>query len=166
MGPTTIAGLPAHALLVHIVVVMVPLTALLVILTVLWPAAQRRLGIITPLVAFATLVAVPLTTQSGEWLEHHTERNPLVEAHTHLGDQLLIWSIAVFLLSTAWWVIHSERARNRLRSRVGRVDAVSANRTVALAIAIVAVVVAAGSAIQVYRIGDSGAKAVWHDQTD
>jgi hypothetical protein len=73
MGPTTIAGLPAHALLVHIVVVMVPLTALLVILTVLWPAAQRRLGIITPLVAFATLVAVPLTTQSGEWLEHHTE---------------------------------------------------------------------------------------------
>jgi hypothetical protein len=61
MGPNTINGLPAHTLLVHIVVVMVPLTALLVILTVLWPAAQRRLGIITPLAVFATLVAVSLT---------------------------------------------------------------------------------------------------------
>ena len=44
-------GLPLHVLLVHFIVVGVPLAALLTVLSALWPAARRRLGIITPLVA-------------------------------------------------------------------------------------------------------------------
>jgi len=40
---TTIAGLPAHPLLVHLIVVLAPGTAVLEILCALWPAARRRL---------------------------------------------------------------------------------------------------------------------------
>ncbi len=40
---TTISGIPAHALLVHAIVVLAPLTALLEILCAFWPAARRRL---------------------------------------------------------------------------------------------------------------------------
>jgi hypothetical protein len=40
---TTIGGLPAHILLVHAVVVLVPLAALLVVLVTAWPAARARL---------------------------------------------------------------------------------------------------------------------------
>ncbi|MFZ2177676.1 MAG: hypothetical protein WAW17_27340 [Rhodococcus sp. (in: high G+C Gram-positive bacteria)] len=36
-------GLPAHVLLVHFVVVLAPLTAILLILCALWPAARRRM---------------------------------------------------------------------------------------------------------------------------
>ena len=43
MTLTTISGLPAHALLVHAMVVVAPLTALLGILCALWPAARRHL---------------------------------------------------------------------------------------------------------------------------
>ena len=39
---STIAGLPAHILLLHFVVVLVPLTAILLIVCALWPAARRR----------------------------------------------------------------------------------------------------------------------------
>lgn len=37
---TTLAGLPAHALLVHGVVVLAPLTAVLAILCAVWPARR------------------------------------------------------------------------------------------------------------------------------
>jgi len=164
MGPTIINGLPAHVLLVHIVVVMVPLTALLLVACVLWPAAQRRFGIVTPIVSFVTLVAVPLTTHSGEWLEHHIDRDPLVRAHAHLGDELLVWSLATFVLSTLWWATHSDRARAWVTARTRRLGAMAPNRTVAIVLAVLAIVASAGAVVQVYRIGDSGAKAAWHDR--
>ncbi|WP_405136385.1 DUF2231 domain-containing protein [Nocardia sp. NBC_01388] len=166
MGPTMINGLPAHVLFVHIVVVMVPLTALLLILSVLWPAARRRLGVITPIAAFATLVAVPLTSHSGEWLEHNSGRTTLIRTHAHLGDQMLLWSAGVVLLSAVWWAIHDERIRARLKWPAEQSKTTIANRTVVIAVAVVALAVSIGSAITVYRIGDSGAKAVWQDRAD
>ncbi|WP_433560342.1 DUF2231 domain-containing protein [Nocardia sp. CA-151230] len=166
MGPNTINGLPAHVLLVHAVVVLVPLTALLLILAVVWPAARRRIGVVLPVVAFVTLVFVPLTTHSGEWLEHHTPRDPLVRIHTHLGDDLLVWSAGTFLLAAVWWAIHDEHVRERLRRRVPRIDAMTARRALSAVLAVVALGVAAGSVVQVYRIGDSGAKAAWHERAD
>lgn len=158
MGPTTFNGLPAHPLLVHFVVVMVPLAALMVIASVCWPRARTRLGLATPLVALVALVLVPLTTHAGEWLEHHSERTALIRAHAHLGDQLLVWSIGVFLAAACWWLIH--RQRDNSRTRVG-----SGRTIIAIVVGVVAIATAVGSVVQVYRIGESGAKAVWQDQT-
>ncbi len=53
---TTIAGLPAHALLVHAIVVLAPLTAALEILCAIWPAARRRLVWLVLAFAAVTLV--------------------------------------------------------------------------------------------------------------
>ena len=78
-------GLPAHVLLVHAVVVLVPLAALLAVVAAVWPAARRRLGFLTPLVALLALAGVPLATEAGEWLEEHVPESPLVEQHaSHL----------------------------------------------------------------------------------
>ncbi|MDG3009408.1 hypothetical protein G4X40_04525 [Rhodococcus sp. D2-41] len=162
MGPTTVNGLPAHVLFVHFVVVLVPLAALLLILSACWPAARRRLGVLTPAVALVALVLVPLTTHAGEWLEHHTARDPLVRAHAHLGDTLLYWSAAVFVVSAVSWAVQQDRFRARLTGWARR--AVT-GRGVTVTVAVLAVLVAVGSVVQVYRIGDSGAKAVWHDQS-
>ena len=41
---STFNGLPLHILLNHFIVVLGPLTAILAILCVVWPAARRRLG--------------------------------------------------------------------------------------------------------------------------
>ncbi len=55
MGPTKIQGLPAHILLVHLVLAAVPIAALVLVVAALWPAAGRRLGIITPIIALGAL---------------------------------------------------------------------------------------------------------------
>jgi len=161
MGPTTINGLPAHVLLLHVVVVLVPLSALLLALSVLWPAAHRKLGFITPLVALVTMVSVPLTTHAGEWLYRRTPPTPILRHHAHLGHQMLYWSIAVFVLSALWWLRRDRRSTAWLDARVHRSATVIAGRAVAAVLIVCAVAAAAGSVVLIYRIGDSGAHSVW-----
>ena len=43
-----INGLPAHVLIVHFVVVLVPLTALALAVCAIWPSAAQRMGIVLP----------------------------------------------------------------------------------------------------------------------
>ncbi len=156
MSPTVINGLPAHVLFVHVVVVLVPLTALALVLCAAWPVLGRRLGVLLPMLGLVTLVSVPVTTHAGEWLAQHVGRDPLVRKHAELGDGMLPWALGLFLLTAAvwWWV------RRSAASHGGTVAVSAAMRATAV---VLSLVVAAGSVVTVYRIGDSGAKAAWHD---
>jgi len=155
-----INGLPAHVLLVHFVVVLVPLTALALSVCATWPSMARRVGIVLPLLALVTLVSVPLATEAGEWLEEHVGSDALVRRHAALGDGLLPWVGGLFVLAVfAWWAARRTAASRSGTSRgTGRSAA-----AVRIAVAVLSLVVAVGAAVDVYRIGDSGAKAAWHD---
>ncbi|MCW7942585.1 membrane protein [Streptomyces hygroscopicus] len=154
-------GLPAHVLFVHFVVVLVPLTALALVAGALWPSAARRLGAILPVLAFVTLVTVPLTTQAGEWLERHVGSDALVRRHAELGDGLLPWAAGLFVLAAVvWWTTRRAPAPGGDSSAAPRTRG---GMVVRIAAAVLSVVVAAGAVVDVYRIGDSGAKAAWHD---
>src|SRR5262249_15620411 len=64
---TVFNGLPSHVLLVHFLVVLVPLTALLEIACALWPVVRRgQIVWLTLILAIATLVLTPITTNAGE----------------------------------------------------------------------------------------------------
>ena len=67
---------PLHVLIVHAVVVFIPLAALLTVLSAVWPAARRRLGIVTPIVALLALILVPFAANAGEWLQARVCRTP------------------------------------------------------------------------------------------
>lgn len=43
-----INALPAHVLLIHLVIVPVPAAAVMLIASAVWPAARARLGFLTP----------------------------------------------------------------------------------------------------------------------
>ncbi|WP_405746792.1 hypothetical protein OG422_27585 [Streptomyces sp. NBC_01525] len=160
MGLNLINGIPAHILLVHVVVVLVPLTALALILCAALPSVMRRFGLALPVLALVSLISVPLTTHAGEWLERHVDSDPLVRAHTALGDELLPWALALFLVSTAvWWSYR--RAAHHAPDSAGSTSAVAL--PLRLTAAVLSVVIGVGAGVQVYRIGDSGAKAAWHD---
>jgi hypothetical protein len=173
---TTINGLPAHALLVHLVVVFIPLAAVLLVVMAFWPQARRRLSAFTAIVAGVALVSVPLTTQAGEWLEHQVTPSPLVRAHTQLGDTMLPWAIGLFVLAAAVAVreilrSHSHTTTSARTDHPGAAHPVTGapttrgngigGRPVSIVIAVLALVVAAGSILTVYQIGDSGAQAAW-----
>ncbi|MFE2582829.1 DUF2231 domain-containing protein [Streptomyces sp. NPDC059378] len=153
-------GLPAHILLVHFVVVLVPLTALALVVGAVWPGAARRMGVVLPLLALVTLVSVPLTTGAGEWLQGHVDGNALVRRHAELGDGLLPWVGGLFVLAVVvWWAVGRAAASGVGASGGSRWSAVP----VRVAAAVLALGVASGAVVDVYRIGDSGAKAAWND---
>lgn len=161
MGLNLINGIPAHILLVHVVVVLVPLTALALILCAALPSVMRRFGLALPALALVSLLSVPLTTHAGEWLERHVDSNALVRKHTELGDGLLPWAVALFLMATALWWSHRRTAHRAADAAGSTSSAVAAPLRIAAAVLSLAIGVGAG--VQVYRIGDSGAKAAWHD---
>ena len=146
-------GLPAHILLVHAVVVLVPLAALAAATVAWWPALRRRLGIITPLLAVVAAAFVPVTTHAGEWLEGHVQHTDLVETHTELGDTVLPWAAGLALLAVAGWLLGRYLDRHPGTSR--------RDALLRLALAVVTTVVAVGAVVSVFQAGESGARAAW-----
>lgn len=152
-----INGLPAHPLLVHATVVLLPLAALALVLHVSWPAARRRLGVVTPILALIGLILVPVTTSAGEALAAGLgpvgESAP-VRRHEELAEQVLPWAIVLAvlaLLAWAWWRFD---LRERLVGASLRVPADWVLRVLAVAAAVVLTVV-------LFRAGDAGARATW-----
>lgn len=174
MGPDLINGLPAHVFLVHIVVVLVPLTALSLVLCALWPSVMRRFGLALPLLGLVSLGSVPLTTHAGEWLEGHIDGGPLVAKHAELGDGLLPWVGGLFVMTLAVWLVY-RRAGGAGRGDPtaptghghGHARRATSVRTVGIPLRVIAVLLAlavgGGTGWQVYRVGDSGAQAAWHN---
>ncbi|HEY0532848.1 MAG TPA: DUF2231 domain-containing protein [Actinoplanes sp.] len=161
----TVNGLPAHVLLVHAIVVLLPLSALLLVLTALWPAARTRLATSNAILSLIVVVLVPITTSAGEWLERRIPGSPLLHDHTELGDTAIWVAIPVAVVALViWW-------RNREATAV-TADPGTGHRTylaplsvkLTRAIAGIAVVVAVIGTYDIYRIGDSGAKAAWTGQ--
>ncbi|MGH3640256.1 MAG: DUF2231 domain-containing protein [Mycobacterium sp.] len=150
---TTFNGLPAHALLVHFIVILAPLTAVLAIICAAWPAARQRLVWLVVGLAVITVVLTPLTTDAGEWLEHQVGRSPQLHTHTELGDTMLYYAIALLVASALLAVVHVREGRGHRPKRVA-----------SWVVALVVIAVSVGTAVQVYRIGDSGARATWGNQ--
>lgn len=147
---STIFGLPAHPLIVHAVVVLVPLAAISALVVAVWPAARARYAPLALGIATLALISVPLATHTGEQLERHVQPSAFVERHTEMADGLLPFMGLLWLGLLALVVAR----------RLG--EGANWSRYVAVAAAVVAVVGAVASGVQVARIGDSGARAAWH----
>ena len=155
----TFNGLPIHILIVHFVVVVVPVAALCLLLVAAWPAARKRIGIVSPLIALAALVSVPIATEAGEALEEQVKETALSELHTHLGKDLLPWVIALFVVALVQWVwYHFFTAPGRF---VGTLKSAALRIAIPIALSVAAVVVVIGSSYVVFLIGESGARATW-----
>jgi hypothetical protein len=155
---TEVNGLPAHVLLVHLTVVLVPTAAALAIAQAWHPGIRRWAGPLGPLMCLAALIMVPITTNAGEWLQDQLRSTPLIKRHAELGDQLLPWVIALFVLSAAGWYLERRAAADR--AEAAPVPA-RGSAGLQLIVAVLVTVVAVGAIVQLVRIGDSGAKAVW-----
>ena len=134
-------------MLVHFIVVLALLTAALAVLCAVWPAARQRLVWLVLALAVATVGLTPLTTDSGEWLQNHVEKSEMLEKHAEMGDTMIYFSLALLVAAVLLVVAH----RRTLTTALSGV----------IAVFVIAASVATG--VQIYRIGDSGAKSVWSD---
>lgn len=166
--PTFINGIPLHALAVHAVVVLVPIAVLGGIVVSLWPAARRRYGWLLVAEAVLAAISIPIATSSGEGLEHSLPRSTLIQTHTHLGDELLIFVVPMVLLMAAFVLLHHRNETPARRDGSGTTTAppqlTGSMRIVASSLAGLIIAFSVVSAVQVYRIGDTGARAAWSDK--
>ncbi|OBH80794.1 DUF2231 domain-containing protein [Mycobacterium scrofulaceum] len=149
---TIINGLPAHALLLHFVVVLVPLTAVLEIVCVFWPTARRGpLLWLALLFAVATMVLTPITVDAGEWLyDLRAKPDAILQKHATLGETMTYFAAALLAAALVLVVMRVIERRSD-KSRV----------VVRATIAILVLAVAISSMVQIYRVGDAGAQSVW-----
>ena len=145
--PETVLGLPLHPLMVHATVVLVPLTALLVVLAGVSTRFRRWAGPLPLGAAVASAVLVQLSAATGENLQEALPETPLIEKHADLGDMLIWWVLALLVVAAAQFFL----------TRGGR----SVARGLATGLLVAGVVVGVGTMVQTALIGHSGAKAVW-----
>ncbi|MXG89006.1 hypothetical protein GRQ65_05530 [Nocardioides sp. YIM 123512] len=161
-------GLPVHPLVVHAVVVLLPLACLGTLALVVRPAWRLRYGALVVAIAAVATVLVPVATSSGEALE---KRVGDPGRHAELGDQMIWFCIPLLVLVLALVVLDRRRVRSApvesvdgrgtpVRSEAGRAGGSMAVNVVA----VLALLAAVATSVQVYRVGDSGAEAVWGDQ--
>ena len=174
MEISSISGVPAHPLFVHLPVVGIPLVAVLFLAYVLLPS--KRSGLFWPTavsIAFVT-VATIVAASTGESLEEQLspeQRNSsLLHTHTELGEQtrtiMIFFAIAALgFLAYDWW-----KARQSGEPIGTSADSASASSSPSLSKAIVAlglVGILLGGVATVWdvRTGHAGAKSTWSDTT-
>lgn len=111
----TVDGIPAHPLVVHAVVVLLPLAAVATLLVVARPVWRRQLGVWVVLLAFAGVAAIPVATQTGEQLEHAIGGGELIKIHEERAETLLFPAL-IFLVLLAATVFVGRRADALVRA--------------------------------------------------
>lgn len=142
----TIGGLPLHPLVVHVVVVLVPLTAVGAVLMAVMPKFSRRFG---PLVALGALISIGSAVLAKEAGEQLAKVKSVSADHLAWGDQAPLWVGLFGLLVIGFWFFDRGIPANRQRPMWLRLAAIA---VIVLSIVATIFVVAAGH---------SGAEAVW-----
>lgn len=179
--PSTVFGLPAHVLVIHVVVVLLPLSALLAIAVAVSGRFRERYGVAVVALAFVATVAVPVAAQTGEALLHRLRPTPLIMAHARLGVELVpvaalfglclaaVVGLDVYrrvaleegraLTSVEAWLVgltprwlRAPRTGRAVRRRVRAATRGAVVLTLASSLAVLTMVV---------LVGDAGARAVW-----
>jgi len=155
----TLLGLPAHPLIVHFAVVLVPLAAIGTVMIAVWPRARRGVfGWAVALVSIGAFGVVGLAQKTGGALANHVQPTPLTREHVAMGDAVLPWAFVIMGVACTVMALHW------YRGRLSSVDGPTPSwaRPLSIALAVVSVLAALGGTVQVYRVGHSGAKATWH----
>lgn len=171
--PVTINGSPTHALIVHLVVVLLPLAVIGAVLLVVVPSLRRGYSLLTLLVGFIACAAIPFAFLTGSQLRGRVPASALIATHVSLAHQLLPLA-ALFGLALAAFVVVDllRRARSEqlndlerrlVRARPGITHYARSHRMNGLhrVTATLLLLLSVATGIQVYRVGDAGAKATW-----
>lgn len=150
MDPSVLFGLPAHPLLVHVPVVLLPLVAIGTVAIVVSASLRERFGWLVVALAGFALLGVQLAMGSGEALDGHVEKSQLLERHTELANSLRPLAIVLFLLVLAVVLL----GRRRLPGSW---------KWAAPVVGVLAVLSAVGTTARLAEVGHAGAKATWHE---
>jgi hypothetical protein len=179
-----LAGLPAHPLLLHIPVILVPILAVAAVALMLRPDWRLRYGLALAILALISLASTVLTVGAGEAFRRAREsavaglsgRLPQgipappgggqsgLNLHAQLGVQLRVIMFVFVAVILAIVIADAIRGRDDHQGRLGRfaalVERPGLNRAIRVAVAGLAVL----AVVWVVRTGHEGAKLAWGNQ--
>jgi uncharacterized membrane protein len=152
-------GLPAHPLLVHVPIVLIPLAAIGAIALVIVPSWRPRFGWVLVGITAVALAGVQLAMSSGEGLEPHVERSRILHRHTEMAETMRPLAVGLFVvvLALVWLDAHRRRAGAEADARP--VTSKRALQVVGAAVVVLSVL----STVRLVQIGHNGARASWDD---
>jgi hypothetical protein len=162
----TIGGLPAHPLLVHIPVVLVPVTAVVAFCAIVPKWRTHALWAAT-ITGFVAAVGIYLAADAGDALEHAarqtatTEKLALIHNHTQMADGASALTYLMFLCLLGWLLLHIAHNHTDRLPKVGKFLSKLPKWTAIVAM-VVTLVASAGAVYKVAQVGHSGAKASWY----
>jgi hypothetical protein len=165
-----ILGLPAHPLLVHAAVILLPLLCLGGVLYAVAPSTRRHIRWPVAFFAVTAPIAVFVAKLSGESLAGHenltsAEIQASISTHKSFGDVTLWLAIALGLVVLVLTIATNDRP---LESTPSSSDSpspppgrTSGGVVLQVVFRVATVGLAAASMYYIFRTGDSGAKMVW-----
>lgn len=154
-----IAGLPAHPLLLHVPVVLIPILSGATIALMVRPDWRRRYGVAVAVLGFVALVFTVLAAGAGEAFRASRPlfASPALNEHAELGDQLkavmvlFVGALVVFLAAD---LKRGPQALDKLAHLLHRP---AMERFARVGISLLAVV----ALVWVVRTGHEGAEVAW-----
>ncbi len=177
MDLTSINGLPAHPLVVHIPVVLIPLAFIGAVLLAVRPSWRSWLGMVVAVLAIVGAAGVFLAAHTGESLKEGMEdsANPpdmeLLDEHVEAGDQAEPFAAVFAVLAVGVVVLDQIDRRSSASADTASGDSASGDKAsgpppiLVRAIPIVVVLAAvagAASSWTVYQAGHTGATTTWN----
>jgi uncharacterized membrane protein len=156
--------LPAHPLIIHVPVVLIPLSIIGALACVFRPAWFGRYGILLCSTAIVAMSSIFLAMQAGSALEGllHLQGQAahLISEHSQAANILAF----VFIAFTATLIVTF--SATRISGEMGPtglsiVDRTLSSPPILRALRVLLVALALAAAFCVFRVGDLGAKAVW-----
>jgi hypothetical protein len=154
---TKLFGLPAHPLIVHVPIVLLPLCAAGVIAMAVSAGMRDRIGWIVVALTGIALVGVQLAMDSGEPLREGVPHTAALRDHIHLADTVRPLAALLFGGVVVIMLLHHRAKRG---SDAGRSNVLDAPWLRIAAVA-ATVVVALVTTVQLARVGHNGARATW-----
>ena len=159
MTISKVFGLPAHPLFVHAPVVLIPLTAIGAIAMACSARVRDRYGWLVLAVGVVAGLSTQLAIESGKALRHSVPRSAALSRHTHTAESIRPLILLLFLVALA--VMLLDRRARPAWPFAGRSPSTELPRAGRGAVIAVTALIALGTTVRLFQIGDSGAKATW-----
>lgn len=148
-----IGGIPAHPLIVHAAVIVLPLSVIVALLLAFWPKSRNvwtwsALGILAAGGTAAAWIA-RITGEELAMLVGYPGK------HAELGENTTI-AASVYLIAVLGWMIMSSRLGRKLRMR----------EEVSALLSAITIVTGISVTISLIMTGHSGAEATWKNRVD
>ncbi|HEX9225534.1 MAG TPA: hypothetical protein VF885_02620 [Arthrobacter sp.] len=152
-----IAGLPAHILLIHAVVVLAPIAGLAAIVFAAVPRWRSHLAWPLGVLSLGLVPLSLLTAEAGEQLEENRPASALIREHAEQGDVLKAVSVVFFVIVAAALVA----GHDPIGRRFTFLGSLRTNRAVRTTLMVAAAAAGAFFIYQSVITGHSGAASVW-----